>query len=43
MYNQIIIKNFLYFSLLYIKMSRKNINFNDKKIKKHLLQKQKNI
>ena len=40
--------NFIYkffvllFSLQYIRMSGKNINFNDKNKKKHLLQKQKN-
>ena len=44
MYTQIIIKNFSFFSLQYIRMSGKNINFDDKKNqKKHLLQKQKNI
>ena len=34
MYTQIIIKNFYFFSLLYIRMNGKNINFDDKKIKK---------
>ena len=41
MYTQIIINFFL---LQYIRMSRKNINFNNKKNKKkYLLQKQENI
>ena len=44
MYTQIIIKNFSFNSLQYIRMSGKNINFDDKKNqKKYLLQKQKNI
>ena len=44
MHTQIIIKRFLFFSLVYIRMSETNINFDDKKIKKkYLLQKQKNI
>ena len=35
MYTEIIIKKFLlFFSLQYIRMSGKNINFDDKKIKK---------
>ena len=34
MYTQIIIKNFYFFSLLYIRMNGKNINFNNEKIKK---------
>ena len=34
MYTQIIIKFFLFFSLLYIRMNGKNINFNNKKVKK---------
>ena len=34
MYTQINIKKFYFFSLLYIRMSIKNINFNDKKILK---------
>ena len=39
MYTQIIIKNFSFFSLQYIRMSGKNINFDDKKNqKKYLLQ-----
>ena len=37
MYTQIIIKNFTFFSLQYIRMSGKNINFDDKKIKKSML------
>ena len=36
-------KNFYFFSLGYIRMNGKNINFNDKKIKKkYLLQKESN-
>ena len=44
MYTQIIIKkNFTCFPLQYIRMSGKNINFDDKKnLKKYLLQKQNN-
>ena len=38
--NAINIKNFI-FSLQYIKMSGKNINFNDKKIKKSIFYKNK--
>ena len=34
MYTQIIIKNFYFFSLLYIRMNGKNINFDNKNIKK---------
>ena len=34
MYTQIIIKKFYFFSLQYIRMSGKNINFNDKKSRK---------
>ena len=39
------LKNFYFFSLLYIRMNGKNINFNNEKIKKQRLlqQKQKNI
>ena len=40
--NAINIKNFI-FSLQYIKMSGKNINFNDKKIKKSAFYKNKTI
>ena len=40
MYTQIIIKNF---SLLYIRMTGKNINFDDKKIKKSSFYKNKKI
>ena len=44
MYTLIIIKNFFLFSSLYIRMNRKSINFNDKKIKKATEKKlQKNI
>ena len=38
-----IIKKFYFFSLLYIRMSGKNINFNDKKIKKSNFYKNKKI
>ena len=34
MYNQIIIKKFYFFSLLYMRMNGKNINFENKNIKK---------
>ena len=34
MYTLIIIKQFLLFSLLYIRMNRNSINFDNKKIKK---------
>ena len=34
MYTQIIIKKFYFFSLLYIRMNGKNINFDNKNIKK---------
>ena len=43
MYTQIIIKNFTFFSLQYIRMSGKNINFDDKKIKKSIFYKNKII
>ena len=44
MYTKIVIKEILLFSLQSIRMSGNNINFDDKKIKKLLLQqKQKNI
>ena len=44
MYTQIIIKNFFTFlSLQYIRMSGKNINFDDKKIKKNIFYKNKKI
>ena len=36
MYTQNHNKHFLFFSLINIKMSGKNINFNDKKIKKSI-------
>ena len=39
----IIIKKFYLFSLQYIRMSRKTINFNDKKIKKSDFYKKKSI
>ena len=34
MYTKIFIKNFYFFSLLYIRMNRKSINFENKNIKK---------
>ena len=43
MYTLIIIKIFLLFSSLSIRMSGNSINFNDKKIKKKLQQNQKYI
>ena len=43
MFTQIIIKNFQFFSLQYIRMSGKNINFNDKKIQKSTFYKNKRI
>ena len=41
--NRIIIKNFYFFYLLYIRMSRKTLNFDDKKIRKSDFYKNKNI
>ena len=43
MYTQNHNKHFLFFSLINIKMSGKNINFNDKKIKKSIFYKNKTI
>ena len=37
MYTQIIIKRFYFFSLLYIRLNGKNINFHNKNIKKKRL------
>ena len=34
MYTRVIIKKLFFFSLLYIRMNRKNINFDNKNIKK---------
>ena len=43
MYMQIIIKIFFFFSLLYVRMSEKNINFDDKKFRKSTFYKNKRI
>ena len=43
MHTKIIINIFLLFSLLYIRMSGNNINFNDKKIRKSTFYKNKKI
>ena len=43
MYTQIVIKKIYFFSLQYIRMSGKSINFNDNKIRKSYLYKNKKI
>ena len=40
---KLLVKKNYFFSLLYIKMSGKNINFNDKKIKKYTFYKNKKL
>ena len=40
---KLLLKKVYFFSLLYIRMSGKNINFDDRKFKMWLLQKQKSV